>query len=140
MNAVYSGQQQQQLYIYDVVNFGYALAIDEGLKVPVFKNTDTMDLDTIMAEKDKFIEKYVSHELASEDMEVGTFTITDLSSSGSYKRNFLTLSATISMGLDAFEDALDGLDAFKKDGAEGASAKDERVAEAPPEEDNGDEN
>lgn len=84
MNAVYDAEQ---LYVYDTVNVGYAIAIDDGLKVPVFKNADKKDLETIIAEKEKFIEKYVSKELKPEDLDGGTFTITDLSSTGCYTFN-----------------------------------------------------
>ncbi len=81
MNAVYDAGQ---LYLYDAINVGYALSIDDGLKVPVFKNANTKDLENIMAEKDRFIEKYINRELTPDDMNGGTFTITDLSSSGCY--------------------------------------------------------
>ena len=97
MNAVYDNGQ---LYIYDAVNIGYAVSIDDGLKVPVFKNSDKMDLDTIMAEKDKFVEKYIGKELSPDDLTAGTFTITDLSSTGSYLFNpVLNLGQSAILGI-----------------------------------------
>jgi hypothetical protein len=68
-------------------NIGYALCIDRGLKVPVFRDCDKLDLDTIIEQKDAFIEKYVSNSLSPEDLEGGTFTITDLSSTGAWLFN-----------------------------------------------------
>lgn len=73
-----------RLFVYDHINIGYALSIGDGLKVPVFRDADRKDLESIMAEKERFIEKYLSHALTPEDLGGGTFTITDLSSTGCY--------------------------------------------------------
>ena len=95
-----NGSANGQLYLYDSINVGYALSIDDGLKVPVFKNADTKDLETIMAEKDRFIEKYINRELTPDDMAGGTFTITDLSSSGCYFFNpVLNLGQSAILGI-----------------------------------------
>jgi pyruvate/2-oxoglutarate dehydrogenase complex dihydrolipoamide acyltransferase (E2) component len=72
---------------YAETNIGYALCIDQGLKVPVFRNCNKLSLDEIIGQKDLFIEKYVSNSLLSEDIAGGTFTITDLSSTGCWLFN-----------------------------------------------------
>ena len=97
MTAIYD---DGQLLVYDHINIGYALAIDDGLKVPVFRDADQMDLETIMMQKNAFIEKYVSRELSPDDLGGGTFTITDLSSTGCYLFNpILNLGQSVILGI-----------------------------------------
>jgi pyruvate dehydrogenase E2 component (dihydrolipoamide acetyltransferase) len=76
-----------ELYQYTETNIGYALCVDKGLKVPVFRACNTMSLDEIIAQKDAFIEKYILNTLSLDELEGGTFTITDLSSMGSWLFN-----------------------------------------------------
>jgi pyruvate/2-oxoglutarate dehydrogenase complex dihydrolipoamide acyltransferase (E2) component len=75
------------LFQYAETNIGYALCIDRGLKVPVFHNCNKLSLDEIIEQKDLLIEKYVSNSLLPGDLEGGTFTITDLSSTGCWLFN-----------------------------------------------------
>jgi pyruvate dehydrogenase E2 component (dihydrolipoamide acetyltransferase) len=75
------------LFQYAEINIGYALCIDRGLKVPVFRKCNKLDLDTIVERKDIFNEKYISNTLSPDDLEGGTFTITDLSSTGCWLFN-----------------------------------------------------
>lgn len=97
MMSVYDGGQ---LFVYDSVNVGYALALDDGLKVPVFKNSDKKDLEMIIEEKKHFIEKYILKELNSDDLNGGTFTITDMSSTGCYMFNpVLNLGQSAILGI-----------------------------------------
>jgi pyruvate dehydrogenase E2 component (dihydrolipoamide acetyltransferase) len=84
LQSFYDGDE---LYQYPETNLGYALCIDSGLKVPVFHNCDKMSLDDILTRKDDYIEKYISNTLLPVDLEGGTFTITDLSSLGSWLFN-----------------------------------------------------
>lgn len=89
-----------QLFVYDHINIGYALSIDDGLKVPVFKDIDQKNLDQIIKEKEQLIEKYILHELSSDDLDGGTFTITDLSSTGCYLFNpVLNLGQSAILGI-----------------------------------------
>jgi hypothetical protein len=80
-----------QVYQYTETNIGYAMCIEgaagHGLKVPVFKKCDKMSLDEIVSAKDAFLEKYIANTLSLEDLDGGTFTITDLSVSGSWLFN-----------------------------------------------------
>lgn len=84
INSVY---EKDSLFEYDKINVGYALSIDDGLKVPVFRECDNLSLEDILAKKDEFIEKYITRTLTSDDLAEGTFTITDLSSSGCFMFN-----------------------------------------------------
>ena len=79
--SIYS---DNSIYQYDDINIGYALFIDDGLKVPVFRNANQYSVEDIMSMKDDFIEKYITKTLTTEDLSNGTFTITDLSSSGCF--------------------------------------------------------
>lgn len=89
-----------QLFTYDYVNVGYALALDDGLKVPVLKNSDKKDLEMIIEEKRHFIEKYILKELSPDDLNGGTFTITDMSSTGCYMFNpVLNLGQSAILGI-----------------------------------------
>lgn len=89
-----------QLFVYDHINIGYALSIDDGLKVPVFKDIDQKNLNQIMEQKEQFIEKYISRELSPDDLDGGTFTITDLSSTGCYLFNpVLNLNQSVILGV-----------------------------------------
>jgi pyruvate/2-oxoglutarate dehydrogenase complex dihydrolipoamide acyltransferase (E2) component len=97
MTSVYDNGQ---IFEYDSINVGYALSIDDGLKVPVFKNSDQKSLESLISEKEKFIEKYISRELSIEDLSGGTFTITDLSSTGCYLFNpVLNLGQSVILGV-----------------------------------------
>lgn len=72
------------IYEYDKINVGYALSIDDGLKVPVFKDSNKLSLDEVIELKEGFIEKYITKTLSPEDLSGGTFTISDMSGSGCY--------------------------------------------------------
>ncbi|MDR0910700.1 MAG: 2-oxo acid dehydrogenase subunit E2 [Spirochaetaceae bacterium] len=78
--SLQSMYQNGALYQYTETHIGYALNIEKGLKVPVFKDCNKMNLDDILRQKDTFIEKYISNTLTMAEMSGGTFTITDLSS------------------------------------------------------------
>ena len=60
------------------VNVGVAVSVDNGLVVPVIKNTDRKDLDEIQAEVADFAEKARKGKLSPEDMKGGTFTISNM--------------------------------------------------------------
>lgn len=97
MNSIY---EDGQLFVYDEINVGYAIAINDGLKVPVFKNSDQKELNVLIEEKDRFIEKYITKELSPDDLSGGTFTITDLSSTGCYMFNpVLNLGQSAILGI-----------------------------------------
>lgn len=60
------------------VNVGVAVSIDNGLVVPVIKNTDRKDLDEIEAEVIDFVEKARKGKLSPDNMKGGTFTISNM--------------------------------------------------------------
>ena len=62
----------------DYVNMGVAVALDEGLIVPVVKDTDIKGLKQIAEEFKEIVKKAKSNSLSPDDMTGGTFTITNL--------------------------------------------------------------
>ncbi|TVR82896.1 MAG: pyruvate dehydrogenase complex dihydrolipoamide acetyltransferase [Saprospirales bacterium] len=60
------------------VNIGVAVAVDEGLLVPVIKNTDQKNLTAINKEVAQFAEKARDKKLQPDEMQGNTFTISNL--------------------------------------------------------------
>jgi len=60
------------------VNIGVAMAVDEGLLVPVIRNTDMKSLSQIAAEVKDFSQKAKDKKLQPKDWEGSTFTISNL--------------------------------------------------------------
>jgi len=66
----------------DVVYFNYAdisiaVSTDKGLVVPVVRNVEAMDIPKIEVEISRLVEKARSYKLIPEDLEGGTFTLTN---------------------------------------------------------------
>ncbi|MFN0202113.1 MAG: pyruvate dehydrogenase complex dihydrolipoamide acetyltransferase [Bacteroidia bacterium] len=61
-----------------VVNVGMAVAIEDGLIVPVIRNADQKGMATISEEAKKYAEKARNRELQPADWEGNTFTISNL--------------------------------------------------------------
>lgn len=64
------------------VNIGMAVAVDEGLLVPVIKHADLKPLSLIAAEAKSFAEKARTKKLQPEEMQGNTFTISNLGMMG----------------------------------------------------------
>jgi pyruvate/2-oxoglutarate dehydrogenase complex dihydrolipoamide acyltransferase (E2) component len=79
LNAYCSGDE---VHFYERVNVGYALDAGRGLKVPVFRDADLKEPETILQERREFIEAYLNNRLSPGALAGGTFSITDLSGSG----------------------------------------------------------
>lgn len=60
------------------VHIGFAVAVEDGLLVPVVRNADTLSMEEIAAETKRLTEAARQGALSSEDMEGGTFTISNL--------------------------------------------------------------
>jgi len=60
------------------INLGIAVATDKGLIVPVLKNADNLSLTELSKEIKELSEKARTSKLKLEDLEGGTFTITNL--------------------------------------------------------------
>ena len=60
------------------VNVGVAVSVDNGLVVPVVKNTDRKALDEIQAEVAELAEKARTNKLSPDEMKGGSFTISNM--------------------------------------------------------------
>lgn len=76
--AVNSSWLGDKIRRHKVVNVGVAVAIDEGLLVPVIRNTDSKGLEEISAETRSLAERARNRELQPQDWEGSTFTISNL--------------------------------------------------------------
>lgn len=63
---------------YDHIHIGMAVAVDEGLFVPVIKFADGKSISDISTEAKALAEKAVNKKLAPQEMEGNTFTISNL--------------------------------------------------------------
>jgi pyruvate/2-oxoglutarate dehydrogenase complex dihydrolipoamide acyltransferase (E2) component len=78
---------EQNIIVQPEINIGIAVALDDGLIVPVVKNADRLALSGIAAETKRLATDARSGKLALSDLESGTFTVSTL---GSYGIDFFT--------------------------------------------------
>jgi pyruvate/2-oxoglutarate dehydrogenase complex dihydrolipoamide acyltransferase (E2) component len=76
-----------EILFHDDVNIGVATATREGLIVPVVKNADSLDLETLAAEVDRIASAARDGKTALADLQGGTFTI---SNTGAWRGGFGT--------------------------------------------------
>jgi len=72
----------QEVRLHDSVNVGIAVNLDEGLIVPVIFNADQKDLGQIARESRDLAEKARTGRLQLDEISDGTFTITNLGTTG----------------------------------------------------------
>lgn len=75
MNAVLDGNA---IHLQDHVSVGFAVALDEGLIVPVVRTTDKKSLKEIAQEARSLAEKARAGKLTLEEVSGGTFTVSNL--------------------------------------------------------------
>jgi pyruvate dehydrogenase E2 component (dihydrolipoamide acetyltransferase) len=75
VNSSWMGDQIRR---YGYVNIGVAVAVEEGLLVPVVRNADTKSLSQIAVEVKDFAQKAKDKKLQPQDWEGNTFTISNL--------------------------------------------------------------
>jgi pyruvate dehydrogenase E2 component (dihydrolipoamide acetyltransferase) len=79
LNAAVVGEE---IHALADVNIGVAIALDDGLVVPVVRNADRKPLRAITAEVAEFVRRARSGKLAMTEIMGGTFTITNLGGFG----------------------------------------------------------
>lgn len=67
-----------QIRIFDEINIGLAVAVEEGLVVPVIRQADRLKVEEIAEARQVLVERAQSRKLSLEDIQNGTFTITNL--------------------------------------------------------------
>lgn len=75
MNAALDGDA---IHVQDHISVGVAVALDEGLIVPVIRNTDKKSLKEIALEARSLAEKARTGKLTLEEVSGGTFTVSNL--------------------------------------------------------------
>jgi pyruvate dehydrogenase E2 component (dihydrolipoyllysine-residue acetyltransferase) len=76
--AVNSSFTDQKIQLHAEINLGMAVAIDEGLVVPVIRNADRLSLTEVAAQSRLWIDKAQKKKLFPLDYEGGTFTVSNL--------------------------------------------------------------
>jgi pyruvate dehydrogenase E2 component (dihydrolipoamide acetyltransferase) len=79
LNAAVVGEE---IHVLADINIGVAIALDDGLVVPVVRNADRKPLRAIAAEVAEFVRRARSSKLAMAEITGGTFTITNLGGFG----------------------------------------------------------
>lgn len=79
--------EENEIRLYHAINLGVAVAIDDGLVVPVIHQCDTKPLIELAKKLDELSKKARSKSLSLGDVTNGTFTITNL---GAYGVEFFT--------------------------------------------------
>ncbi|CAN5905949.1 dihydrolipoamide acetyltransferase family protein [soil metagenome] len=79
LNACYAGDE---LELHDRVNFGLAVATDDGLLVPVLEGADALSLREMIPAVKDLIGKAREGKLGREELSGGTFTISNLGMMG----------------------------------------------------------
>ncbi|MGE7694006.1 dihydrolipoamide acetyltransferase family protein [Lysinibacillus sp. NPDC094177] len=79
-----SSIQHEGIIIWENINIGIAVAVENGLIVPVIKNADKLSIGEIHNQSNILIEKARKGTLSSDEVADGTFTITNYGSYGGY--------------------------------------------------------
>jgi pyruvate dehydrogenase E2 component (dihydrolipoamide acetyltransferase) len=72
----------QGIKLHADINIGMAVALDEGLVVPVIRNTDRLSLEELAAQSRELADKAQKKKLFPLDYEGGTFTVSNLGKLG----------------------------------------------------------
>jgi pyruvate dehydrogenase E2 component (dihydrolipoamide acetyltransferase) len=75
LNATY---EQDRIYIYDHVNLGIAVALEDGLITPVLHHAERYSLQGIAAEWRELVQRAREKRLKTDDLQGSTFTISNL--------------------------------------------------------------
>ncbi len=73
---------EREVHVHDQINIGVAVNLDEGLIVPVVRQVDRKDLGQISRESRELAERARSGRMQLDDLSDGTFTITNLGTTG----------------------------------------------------------
>jgi pyruvate dehydrogenase E2 component (dihydrolipoamide acetyltransferase) len=73
---------EREIKVWEDINIGVAVALDEGLIVPVIHNADRRSIPEISKVSRALVEKARTGKLTPDDVSEGTFTITNLGAAG----------------------------------------------------------
>ena len=87
------------------IDIGLAVALDDGLVVPVISNVDRLSLAEIARERRRLVQRARSGSLAREDVEGATFTLSNFGSyGGDIETPILNPPQSALLGIGAIED------------------------------------
>ena len=105
-------EENEEVVFRDDHNIGVAAATDAGLMVPVVKDVDSKGLLQLASESNELVSKARERSIAREEMQGGTFTITNFGVvGGEYATPIINYPETAILGLGAIEErpmAIDG--------------------------------
>lgn len=76
--SVNSAMTEGGLRVFSDIHLGVAVAVEEGLVVPVIRNADRLELSDLAQKSRELVEKVQQKKLLPSDYEGGTFTVTNL--------------------------------------------------------------
>ena len=97
-------EESEEIHYKEYYNIGIAVATDAGLMVPVVKEVDQKGLLQLASEVNELAEKARERKIAPEEMQDGTFTITNFGAiGGEYATPIINHPETAILGLGAIE-------------------------------------
>ncbi len=75
-------EENEEIVVKNYYNIGIAVATDNGLMVPVLKDVDKKDMLQLSSEMNELIDKARDRSISRDEMQGGTFTITNFGAIG----------------------------------------------------------
>jgi pyruvate dehydrogenase E2 component (dihydrolipoamide acetyltransferase) len=98
-------EDSEEIILKNYYNLGVAVATDAGLMVPVVEDTDRKGMLQISSEMNELVTKARDRSIAREEMQGGTFTITNFGAvGGEYATPIINYPETAILGLGAIKE------------------------------------
>jgi pyruvate dehydrogenase E2 component (dihydrolipoamide acetyltransferase) len=98
-------EEEEEIALKQDYNIGVAVATDAGLMVPVVKHVDQKSMLEISEEMNELVEKARNRSISREEMQGGTFTITNFGAiGGEYATPIINYPETAILGLGAIDE------------------------------------
>lgn len=98
-------EEAEEIVLKDDYNVGVAVGTDAGLMVPVVESVDRKGLLQIASETNELVEKARDRSISRDEMQGGTFTITNFGAiGGEYATPIINYPETAILGLGAIEE------------------------------------
>ncbi|MGB9986842.1 2-oxo acid dehydrogenase subunit E2 [Salarchaeum japonicum] len=98
-------EENEEIVLKNYYNIGIAVATDAGLMVPVIKDADQKSIPEIAEEMRGLIEKARDRSISREEMQGGTFTLTNFGAiGGEYATPIINYPETAILGLGALDE------------------------------------
>ncbi|RLF02604.1 MAG: hypothetical protein DRJ64_09140 [Thermoprotei archaeon] len=70
--------KDEVINLYERVNIGYVVAVDDGMLIPVIRDADKLTVEKIHSVRKELVEKTLKHKLLPDEYKEGTFTVSNL--------------------------------------------------------------